>query len=170
MGSRHRHHEPYDGGEKRLLRARRQCPRDSPIRRWIRGGDPRKRHGRLHLQKWRTSRLDRGVLPSPITANIISIGQLDEAGCRIELEHGVLRIFEPGRKLLARVEHSASCLYLINLNIGRPVCLSVRSDETAWRWHARFGHLSFQSLRRLANHDMVRGLPPIEPVEQVCDA
>lgn len=112
-----------------------------------------------------------GVFYLPrLTANIISVGQLDEGGCRIELEHGVLRIYEPGHKLLARIERSASRLYLLNLDTGRPICLSARSDQAAWHWHARFGHLRFQSLRRLAHHDTVRGLPHIDQIEQVCEA
>lgn len=105
-----------------------------------------------------------------LTANIISVGQLDEAGCRIEVEHGILKIHEPSNKLLARVQRSSMRLYLLDLNIGRPVCLSVKSEEEAWRWHTRFGHLSFQSLRCLARSDMVRGLPSIDHVDQVCDA
>jgi hypothetical protein len=105
-----------------------------------------------------------------LTADIISLGQLEEAGCRIVMDASVLRIYEPGRKLLARVKRSSSRLYLLELKVDWPVCLSARSTETAWQWHARFGHISFQSLRRLANHDMVRGLPPLQQVEQLCDA
>jgi hypothetical protein len=105
-----------------------------------------------------------------LTANIISVGQLDESGCRINIEDGILRIFEQGRKLLARVKRSPSRLYILDLKIGRPVCLSAKSEEAAWRWHARFGHLSFQLLRQLARHEMVRGLPTLEQVDQMCDA
>jgi hypothetical protein len=105
-----------------------------------------------------------------LTVNIISVGQLDESGCRINIEDGILRIFEQGRKLLARVKRSPSRLYILDLKIGRPVCLSAKSEEAAWRWHARFGHLSFQLLRQLARHEMVRGLPTLEQVDQMCDA
>jgi hypothetical protein len=80
---------------------------------------------------------------------------------------GVLKIYEPGRKLLAPVKRSSSRLYLLELKIDQPVCLSARSKETAWRWHTRFSHISFQSLRHLSNHDMVHGLPPLEQVEQL---
>jgi hypothetical protein len=68
----------------------------------------------------------------------------------------VLKIFEPGRKLLARVVRSPTRLYLLKLDIGRPLCLSTRSTEAAWRWHARYGHLGFQSLRHLSYNDMVQ--------------
>jgi hypothetical protein len=105
-----------------------------------------------------------------LTADIISLGQLEEAGCRIVMDVGVLRIYEPGRKLLARVKRSSSRLYLLELKVDRTVCLSTRGTEKAWWWHARFGHISFQSLRRLVNHDMVHGLPSLQQVEQLCDA
>jgi hypothetical protein len=104
-----------------------------------------------------------------LTVNIISVGQLDESGCRINIEDGILRIFEQGHKLLARVKRSPSRLYILDLKIGQLVCLSAKSEEAAWRWHARFGHLSFQLLRQLARHEMVRGLPTLEQVDQMCD-
>lgn len=33
----------------------------------------------------------------------------------------------------------------------------------------RFGHIGFQALRKLSSGDMVRGLPYIDHVDQVCD-
>jgi hypothetical protein len=95
-----------------------------------------------------------------LMADIISLSQLEEAGCRVIMDVGVLKIFEPEQKLLTRAVRSPTCL----------VCLSARSTEAAWRWHARYGHLGCQSLCRLAHHDMVWGLPPLEQVEEVCDA
>ena len=44
-----------------------------------------------------------------------------------------------------------------------------RVDDTAWRWHDRFGHLNFDALRKLASSGMVRGLPSISHVDQICD-
>jgi hypothetical protein len=104
-----------------------------------------------------------------LTTNIISVGQLDESGCRILIEEGILRIYESDRKLLARVSRSSSRLYTLELKIGRPVCLSARSEEASWRWHARFRHLSFQSLRQLVHDNMVCGLPKLTQVDQVCE-
>lgn len=43
------------------------------------------------------------------------------------------------------------------------------SRDIAWRWHERFGHLNFQSLRKLSRGKMVKGLPTIDHVEQVCE-
>lgn len=107
-------------------------------------------------------------IPHP-SANIISLGQLDENNLDIRIRHGLLHIWDVDRRLLARVRRDTSRLYTIRLEITRPVCLATRGGEDAWRWHARCGHLHFQALRHLARGEMVNGLPVLGQVEQVCD-
>ena len=51
-------------------------------------------------------------------------------------------------------------MYLLDLKVEQPVCLAARYTEEPWMWHAWFGHLSFDELRRLEK--MVRGLPHIK--------
>ena len=43
-----------------------------------------------------------------------------------------------------------------------------RRTEEPWLWHAWFGHLSFDALGKLEK--MVRGLPHIEHVGELCDS
>ena len=107
---------------------------------------------------------------SRLTASIVSIGQLDEDGYRIDIQAGVLRIWDPHGRLMAKVQRTEDCLYMLTLDIGKPVCQAAQGSSTAWRWHARFGHLNFRGLRRLAQEDVVRGLPSIEHVDEVCDS
>ncbi len=104
-----------------------------------------------------------------LNANLVSLGQLDENGCNVRIFHGVCTIRDTARQLLARVQRTRNQLYLIKITVARPMCLSARTQEAAWLWHARFGHLYFDALRRLARQDMVRGLPQIDQVEQLCD-
>jgi hypothetical protein len=42
-----------------------------------------------------------------LTANIISVGQLDEGGFQVLVEHGVMRIHDEERRLLAKVPRGA---------------------------------------------------------------
>jgi transposase InsO family protein len=105
-----------------------------------------------------------------LKARIISLGQLDEDGYKVLIEMGVLMIWDQARRLLIKVERSPSRLYILDTDIDKPVCLAARCSEVAWKWHARFGHLGFQALRALSKGDMVRGLPSIEQVEQLCDS
>jgi hypothetical protein len=85
-----------------------------------------------------------------LKANIVSLRQLDETGCCINIDCGVLRIYDEHGHLLAKVPREASHLYYLKLHVGRPVCLAAHTTKAAWQWHARFGHLNFSSLQKLA--------------------
>jgi hypothetical protein len=101
--------------------------------------------------------------------NIVSIGRLDARGYDAHIWGGVFTLRDPEGLLLAKVYRDNSYLYVLKLNIASPVCLAASGGETAWRWHARFGHLNFQALWRLAQANMVRGLPHIDHMDQLCD-
>jgi hypothetical protein len=105
-----------------------------------------------------------------LTMNIVSIGQLDEVGYKVNIDDGIMRIRELGCRLLAKVKHAANRLYVLNIKIAPPVCLAARDDPEAWRWHARLGHVNMVALRKLAREELVRGLPMIGHVESICEA
>ncbi|WVZ54331.1 hypothetical protein U9M48_005143 [Paspalum notatum var. saurae] len=111
-----------------------------------------------------------GVYYIPALRNsIISLGQLDENGSRVVIESGVLRIWDHHRRLLAKVTRGTNRLYVLNVQVAQPLCLAARRDDEAWQWHERFGHLHFEALKRLSANEMVRGLPSLDHVEQLCD-
>ncbi|XP_073359638.1 uncharacterized protein [Aegilops tauschii subsp. strangulata] len=115
-------------------------------------------------------RLLTGVYYIPALRNsIISLGQLDENGSHVLIEHGVLRIWDRQGRLLAKVPRGGNRLYVLDVQVAQPVCLAVRRDDEAWQWHERFGHLHFEALKRLSAKAMVRGLPCLDHVEQFCD-
>ena len=87
----------------------------------------------------------------------------------MEIEHGVLRIWDRHRRLLAKVNRGANRLYVLHVQVAQPVCLAARRDDDSWRWHERFGHLNFEALTQLGNKEMVQGMPRVEHVEQFCD-
>ena len=64
--------------------------------------------------------------------------------------------------IIAKVYRSRNHLYTVELEITRPVCLTAMDSEDVWRWHARYGHLNFEALRKLAQDGMVRGMPLVE--------
>lgn len=104
-----------------------------------------------------------------LRSNIVSLGQLDENGCHVDIRYGILKLFDRQQRLLARVPRARNRLYVVALDIAKPVCLAAVHTDDSWRWHARYGHLNFNVLRKLARLGMVRGLPRIEHVEQLCD-
>ena len=107
-------------------------------------------------------------IPS-LRSNIISVGQLDEGGCRIGIEDGIMTIQDLGRRILARVKWTASRLYTGVLSIDSPACLLTKTEDVTWRWHARMGHLHFRALRAMSSKEMVRGMPLIDRMEEYCD-
>ena len=77
-----------------------------------------------------------------IKTNIISIGQLDEIGCPTHVENGVMIIRDRQKKLIAKAPRMRNRLYMVHLQIEKPICLAAHMGEDAWIWHARFGHPS----------------------------
>jgi hypothetical protein len=119
--------------------------------------------------KTREHQVFRGVYYIPkLNTNIIILGLLDEVGFQIIIDGGVLKIKDGERRLLAKVIRSPNRLYVINVELAKHVCLHAKGSESAWLWHARFGHMNFPALRKLAWEGLVHGLPDLEQVDQVC--
>jgi hypothetical protein len=101
--------------------------------------------------------------------SIISLGQLDENGLRVEIKDGVMRISDCHHRLLAKVTRGTNWLYVLNVQVAQPLYLAAHRDDEAWWWHERFRHLHFEALKRLSVNGMVRGLSSFDHVEQLCD-
>ena len=105
-----------------------------------------------------------------LTTNIVSIDQLDEAGYNINIKDGAMKVHEPGGQLLAKVMRGKNRSYLLHIKLVRPRCLVRRGVEEAWKWHARLGHVNMATVRKMAKEELVRGLPEIGQVDQLCEA
>ncbi|XBI71622.1 hypothetical protein VPH35_065793 [Triticum aestivum] len=105
-----------------------------------------------------------------LKSSVVSLGQLDENGCDINVHHGILSVHDRRGNLIIKVKRSSNRLYKLHIHPVRPVCLGARTDNVSWRWHARFGHLHIDALQRMARGGMVRGLPGIEHSGELCQA
>jgi hypothetical protein len=61
-----------------------------------------------------------------LTTNIVSIGQLDEIGYKIDIDTSMMKIQEPAGVLLAKIKQEVNHLYLLHLKFTQPTCLAVR--------------------------------------------
>lgn len=104
-----------------------------------------------------------------LKSSIVSLGQLEEGGCKVVIEDGFCNVFDVERALLARAPRVKNRLYLLKAQLAVPVCLVAKADDVAWMWHGRYGHLNFQALWELGAKGMVDGMPLIDKVEEFCD-
>jgi hypothetical protein len=74
---------------------------------------------------------DRVYFIPHLTTNIVSIGQLDEIGYKIDIDTGVMKIQELVGVLFVKVKREANHLYLLHLKFAQLTCLAVRgcNDE-----------------------------------------
>nr|GEX10872.1 zinc finger, CCHC-type [Tanacetum cinerariifolium] len=105
-----------------------------------------------------------------LKSNILSLGQLTKNGCKIIMQNNILLLYGQDQKLLMRVERSRNRLYKINLKVGMPMCLLANLENHAWLWHARLGHLNFDSIKQITQKKLVEGIPNINHKNQVCNA
>ncbi|GKC03753.1 ribonuclease H-like domain, reverse transcriptase, RNA-dependent DNA polymerase [Tanacetum coccineum] len=85
------------------------------------------------------------------------------------MEDDELRLYDMDNKIFMKVTRQRNRLYKANLRIGTPVCLLANLKDDTWLWHARLGHLNFESLKSMAQKDLVRGIPTIKHTTQICD-
>jgi hypothetical protein len=105
-----------------------------------------------------------------LTSNIINVGQLDEVGYKINIDDSILRIREQSQKMLARVLRRPDWLYLLELDVARLMCLTARGKEEAWQWRSRMGYVNMKAMWDMAREELLRGLPMIKQIDQLCDA
>uniref|UniRef100_A0A8R7TXP5 Retrovirus-related Pol polyprotein from transposon TNT 1-94 n=1 Tax=Triticum urartu TaxID=4572 RepID=A0A8R7TXP5_TRIUA len=94
-----------------------------------------------------------------LKSSIISIGQLDQVGCAMLVEHGTMTVRDRQKNLLVKVTRSAKRVYILHIKIVKPACLPASEcDGAGW------------GLERMARAGMVTGLPLIVHAEQICEA
>jgi hypothetical protein len=87
-----------------------------------------------------------------LKSNIISLGPLEEKRFKYEGRNGSLCIYDQECRLLIGAPRTRNRLYIVKFGLTSLVCLHVaKSDELAWRWHARYGHLNFKALHDLCS-------------------
>ena len=93
--------------------------------------------------------------------NLLSVGQLQERGVAILIQHGVCRVYHPKKGLIMQTTMSANMMFILLARIlpKAPTCFQTILEDNTHLWHCRYGHLSFKGLRTLQYKQMVRGLP-----------
>ena len=88
----------------------------------------------------------------------------------MELASLFLKMFDRNGTLLMKVKRSHNRLYRILLETNQPTSLLTKLADLAWLWHARLGHVNFQTLRMMGEKKMATGLPKIIHLNQLCES
>jgi hypothetical protein len=108
--------------------------------------------------------------------NLISVGQLTQKGYRVSFENNVCTIFDipPSKVVIARIKMTDNRMFPLHMKsemmekIG--ASFKASSQDQAWIWHLRYGHLNFKALCLLQRNEMVKGLPPIQAPISSCES
>ena len=90
-----------------------------------------------------------------LKSNIISLGQLEEAGCDVRLYNGRLTVVNSEGVLIISVPRTSNRLHTLKNAVVSLVCLHINLEDKNWLRHARFDHLNFRALHDLARKGMV---------------
>eukprot|EP00253_Pinus_taeda_P017073 PITA_17073 len=114
--------------------------------------------------------------------NLLSIGQLVQKGYNVFFENDVCTIMDraPRKRCIAEVKITRNRMFPLRIRadlknkneitaVTQEAFQSVSKDEN-WLWHLRFGHLNFGVLNLLSRKGMVKGLPLIEKLNNLCEA
>ena len=102
--------------------------------------------------------------------NLLSVGQLQEKGVAILIQHGECRVYHPEKGLIMQTSMSANRMFILPARVmpKAPTCFQITLEDNTHLWHCRYGHLSFKGLRTLQYKEMVRGLPQLKASSKVC--
>lgn len=102
--------------------------------------------------------------------NLLSIGQLQEKGLAVLIQHGKCKIFHHERGLLIETKMSSNRMFILHAQ-AQPIastCFNTITEDKSQLWHCRYGHLSFKGLKTLQQKNMVNGLPQFKSPSRLC--
>lgn len=103
-----------------------------------------------------------------LRSNIISLGQATESGCDIRLREDYLTMHDRDGKLLVKASRAKNRLYKVRMGLKEDLCLQTAAMGDSSRWHARLGHVNFETIRSMISRELVEGIPQLAIEREVC--
>ncbi|GKG12111.1 gag-pol polyprotein, partial [Tanacetum coccineum] len=92
--------------------------------------------------------------------NLLSLGQLDDLGCKVEIQNKIMKIIK-GALILMKGEKVAENLYQMKGEIMQEAEASVVSHSPSHKaiitWHQKLGHMSEQGMKILVEKNLLPG-------------
>jgi hypothetical protein len=103
-----------------------------------------------------------------LSNNLLSIGQLQQKNLTIMFQKDMCKVFHEERGLIMSTQMSANRMYIIYAPVIIPNYLKASSESETQLWHDRYGHLSYKGLNTLVKKEMVKGMPELKEVSDIC--
>ncbi|KAI5320266.1 hypothetical protein L3X38_039974 [Prunus dulcis] len=112
--------------------------------------------GRKHIQEV--------MLVPGLEENLLSVGQMMEHGYCLVFGKGMVTIFDDWslQNPIDKVPMTSNRCFSLTMVPATQLVLRASVTHSLQTWHKRLGHLNDQSIKMLANQDMVHGLPSLE--------
>ena len=83
--------------------------------------------------------------------NLLSLGQLQERGVSILIQHVECKIYHPKKGLILQTTMSTNRMFILLARImsQTTTCFQIIIEDNNHLWHCRYGHLGFKGLRTL---------------------
>ncbi|KAM1882749.1 hypothetical protein ACFX13_004199 [Malus domestica] len=103
--------------------------------------------------------------------NLLSIGQLQERGLAVLMQHGKCKIFHLEKGIILETEITCNRMFALIAHclLKEQKCLTMTTTDQATLWHCRYGYLSWNGLKVLQQKNMVEGLPKLKASQKVCE-
>ncbi|XP_073119675.1 uncharacterized protein [Henckelia pumila] len=93
-----------------------------------------------------------------LTNNLLSLGKLDDIGCKTRIEKGIIKIVK-GALVAMKAKKVAANLYVLLGETHKETKLAVASigsgEESTVLWHRKLGHMSEQGMKMLSERKLL---------------
>lgn len=84
------------------------------------------------------------------------------------MKDDILSLYDRGGQLLVKTTRGKNRLYKVILEVDLVKCLQVEACGENNLWHARLGHINHETMRMMANKELVAGLPSVDRSTEAC--
>nr|KYP47187.1 Retrovirus-related Pol polyprotein from transposon TNT 1-94 [Cajanus cajan] len=95
--------------------------------------------------------------------NLLSVGQLDDLGCKIHVEGGILKVVK-NNLIVMKAEKITVNLYMLlgdTLQEADASVATIKEEEATMMWNYRLGHMSERGLKILVDQNFLSGLKTV---------
>lgn len=105
-----------------------------------------------------------------LRSNIICLGQATKAGCDVRMKENYLTLHDRDGNLLVNAIHSRNRLYKVDLEVDNTKYLQLEVTSDSSRWHARVGHVNFETIKAMVVKELVVGKPSAPKEKEICSS